>query len=150
MATALSNFDNERVSVNHGNIENGESVVQRRDVVAEGNLIDINSIPRKDLYDLRSGKNSRSKRFKFMSRCSISCFWVSFATLIFLMISTVGFIKFVELSNEMNELREQFTVSYECSKKSHSGLFSQMLFYYRILQEAPFLLKHKPCFELSC
>ena len=108
MATPTSNLDCETICVDHNAAENGRSLIQRREIASEGKLSDIESITRSEFYGLKKRRNSWSD---FKPRRSFPCVWALCTSVLFLLVSAVGIVKFVQISSEMDELREQFTVS---------------------------------------
>jgi len=103
----MSNLDCETICVDHGSVENGRSLIQRREIVSEGKLSDIESITRSELYGLKKRADSTTES---KSRCSFPYVWALCTTVLFLVVSIVGIVTFVQISAEMDELREQFTV----------------------------------------
>ena len=107
MASPSSNLDCETICVNHENQRHGGSIVERCDVAAEGQYA-VERIHKSDVYDLNSCKYSTSGRF--FSKCSFSCIWACLTTVLFLIVTVVGVTTIVQLSTEMDELKDQFTV----------------------------------------
>ena len=105
MAAPVSNLDSETVCVDHGSLGN---IIQIRERAAEGRVVDLETI--NEHFREKNNRSCSSRRRRFCSRCSFPCVWASCTTVLFLIVSIVGIVTFLQLSTEMDELREQFTV----------------------------------------
>ena len=106
MSTLGNNHDCESVCINH---ETNECLSAIENI--NERIVNPQSKGRSKVLNIC--KHSSLKRRRTASRCSCPCLWAICTTVLCLAVTVVGVVTFVQLSSEMEELKEQFMVSFE-------------------------------------
>ena len=108
-----NNLDCEIISVNHEDNKGNGNLIQNALVVNAGRRNDFDScIGKENTCNIKTCFGQFQNKKISTSFWSFPCIWAILTTLLFLLVLVIGAVTFVQISSEMDQLKEQFTVNF--------------------------------------